>query len=267
MALFTSISVELIKGGLKEEKSSEGVDVYSVASACRVCDPAIPVLLMIDKDSDNAAFVKALAEKADEGKRIRVLVSGVLQSVYAQKDDKTKQILKGPKLIVYVGAVRRLRADDKIDPEQAVVFGSGFVQVVTDFHDKTKRKAELLISTGTQDLKEEGKYSSRMQIIGDTKTKTDEACMRVDDGKEVYFMANLFRSKGEMNGTEYDKIKASATFLEEGDRVKSRKSGRNNHAANMTSQLSDTFEESEGEEDAKSVNELAQAAGIALGDF
>lgn len=265
MAFFTSISAQIISEA-EETKTSEGVDVYKI-KALHMGNPAIPLWLYIDRDSDNAVFLKSLAGKVKGGETPRVLASGVLQACYATKDDNTKQITKPPKLIIYVGAARRLRADTNIDPEQAVVFGSGFAQVVTDFHDKTKRKPELLISSGTQDLTEEGKYSSRLQVIGDTKTKTNDVCLRVDDGKEVYFMANLFRSEGTMGETSYDKIKASATFMEEGDRVKSKSNGRRNHTPNMSGQLSDTFEEAESEETGKSVNELAKMAGIALGDF
>lgn len=265
MAFFTSISAQ-IASEAEETKTSEGVDVLKI-KALHMGSPAIPLWLYVDKDSDNAPFLKALADKIKDGTTARVLVSGVLQAVYAVKDEATKQITKPPKLIIYVGAARRLRADTNVDPEQAIVFGSGFAQVVTDFHDKSKRKPELLISSGTQDLTEDGKYSSRLQVIGDTKTKTNDVCLRVNDGQEIYFMANLFRSEGVMGDTSYDKIKASATFMEEGDRVKSKSNGRRNHTPNMSGQLSDTFEETETEDKSKSVNELAKMAGIALGDF
>ena len=267
MAFFTSISANLLKAEAKETTTAEGAEVYEIKGYNNGDGTAIPLVLLIDKESDHAAFAKGLAELANKDTSVRVLVSGVLQSVYAEKDKKSGKITRVPKLIVYVGAIRRLRADTKLDPDQAIVFGSGFSQVVTDFHDKTKRKPELLISAGTQDVKEEGKYTSKLQVIGDSRSKTDEVCLRVEDGQEVYMMANLFRSEGVMNETAYDKIKASATFMEESDRVRSRKSGKRGSSANMTSQLSDTFEDSEPEEDTKSVSELAKLAGLALGDF
>jgi hypothetical protein len=196
-----------------------------------------------------------------------VLVSGIFQPVLAMKNDETKAITKPPKVIVYVGAARRLRADSKVDPEQAIVFGSGFSTALTDYEDKTKRKPELMVSSGTESLTDAGTYCSQLQVLGDSSTKTDETCLNIDDGREVYFMANLFRSKGEMKEIQYDKLKVIATFMQETDRVRSRKGGGRPKPVAMDSQLSDSFEETESKASVMSSDALCQQASVALSDF
>ncbi len=267
MAFFTSITATILKPA-EETKTTEGVEVYEVKGVCQASKPGIPVVMLVDKDSEQGKFLKGLADLTKGKKTARVLVSGVIQTCYAQKSEDGTEIEKPSKVIVYVGAARRLRLQDTAhDPEQAIIFGSGFAEPQTDFNDKSKRIPQLQISGGTQDFKEEGKYSSKITVIGDNKTKTDEVCLRVEEGQEVYFMANLYRSEGEMRGKGYDNIKASVTFIEEGDRIKQKRGGKRNHSPNLSGQLSDTFEEASEEEEAANVNQLAEMAGIALGDF
>ena len=160
MAFFTSISASIVSGA-QETTTAEGVAAYELKAINTACNPGIPVLLTVDKDTENAKFLKALGDKAAKEEAIRVLVSGIIQPVLAERDDK-KEITKPPKVVVYVGAARRLRADTKIDPEQAVVFGSGFATPITDYEDNTKRKPEVFSSAGTESLKEEGAYCSRL---------------------------------------------------------------------------------------------------------
>ena len=266
MAFYTSISASIVAPAT-ESKTAEGVDVYEIKGINAATSPGIPVVMHVDRSSDNGKFLKSLSEKTKDGTSVRVLVSGIMQPVLAMKNDETKEITKPPKVIVYVGAARRLRADSKVDPEQAIVFGSGFCTALTDYEDKTKRKPELMISSGTESLTEAGTYCSQLQVLGDSSTKTDEFCLNVDDGREVYFMANLFRSKGEMKDIQYDKLKVIATFAQETDRVRSRKGGGRPKPVAMDSQLSDSFEESESEAQVMSSDALCQQAAVALSDF
>ena len=124
--------------------------------------------------------------------------------------------------------------------------------------------------TDGKDIKINAKNSTSRTVIfhdadeGETKDK----CTTVEDGTEVYFMGNLFRSKGEMAGTEYDKLKVSLSFLEETDRVKKRGGGgRKSKATSMRSQLDASFEETESEATKLSAEELAVKASVALSDF
>ena len=165
MAFFTTLSASIVAPAV-ESKTAEGVDVYEIKGINTAANPGIPVVMLVDKTSHNAAFLKGLADKTADGSSVRVLVSGIIQPVLAQKDEATKNIVKPPKVVVYVGAARRLRADMSLDPEQAIIFGSGFATPVTDYEDKTKRKAELLVSSGTESLQDEGKYCSRLQVLG-----------------------------------------------------------------------------------------------------
>jgi len=266
MAFFSTISATLLAPAT-ETTTAEGVNVYELKGLNAASNPGMPVLMYVDKTSDCAEFLKGLAAKTTDGTAIRVLVSGIIQNVQAQKADNKKEILKAPKLIVYVGAARRLRVDPKVDPEQAIVFGSGFAYPVTDFEDNTKRKAEVFVGSGTQSLQEEGMYCSRLQVLGDKATKTDETCLNVEEGREIYFMANLFRSSGVMGDIAYDKIKCQAVFMEETDRVKSKRGGRKSHSVSMSAQLSDSFEETESTAAKMNSTDLCQQANVSLSDF
>ena len=101
----------------------------------------------------------------------------------------------------------------------------------------------------------------------DAGSGTDATCLTVKEGQEIYFMANLFRSNGVMGTTAYDKLKASATFMQETERVKSRKGGRKNHTVSMSAQLSDSFEDTESKATAMSSDDLIKQASISLSDF
>lgn len=266
MAFYTTLSASIIAPAT-ETTTSENVDVFEIKGINAATQPGIPVVMQVDRKSEQGKFLKKLSDKTKDGESIRVLVTGIMQPVLAVKNDETMEITKPPKVVVYVGAARRLRADSKVDPEQAIIFGSGFATVVTEFEDKSKRKPELMVSSGTQSLQEAGMYCSRLQVLGDSATKTDETCLSVDDGREVYFMATLFRSSGEMNGTHYDKLKASATFMEETDRVRARKNGGRPQPVAMDSQLSDSFEETESTASVMSADDLCKQASVALSDF
>ena len=77
-------------------------------------------------------------------------------------------------------------------------------------------------------MQEEGTYCSRIDIMGDKESKTDELLTSCDDGQELYFMGNLYRAAGDYNGNVYDKLKVKASFVPATDRVRQRKSGCRN---------------------------------------
>ena len=268
MAFYTTLSASIVAPATKT-KNPDGVDIFEVKGICapNTSNSGIPVLMHVDADSGHGQFLKALSDKTAEGASIRVLVTGLMNPVLAMKNDETKEITKPPKVIVYVGAARRLRADSRVDPEQAIVFGSGFARPSFDYEDKTKRKPEIFVQAGTESLEEAGKYASSLHILGDSATKTDQFCMDVDEGREVYFMAHLIRSNGTMGDVQYDKLKATATKIDETDRVRSRKGGGRAKPVSMNTQLSDSFEESESEAQVMSSEDLCKKASVALSDF
>lgn len=267
MAFFTSASATILEKGT-EGLSPEGKPVHIFKALNSASSPGVLVLLMVDSGTENASFMMKLSEMIAEQGPQRVLVTGVMQTVLAERDDK-KVITKPSKTVIYVGAVRRLRADTKIDPEQYVVFGSGFSTPVTDYEDNTKRKAELMVSAGTESLQEAGKYASRLHLLGETAYQTDVLCTEAVEGQEIYFMGNLFRSAGEINGTQYDKIKVSCTFAQETDRVKktSGGGGRRPKQASMRSQLDASFEDAESVTQTMSAEALTAQANCSLADF
>jgi hypothetical protein len=267
MSFFTTLSASLLSTAA-EATNSEGVDIYEIKAVnLPASGEAIPILLQVDQESTQGRWLKEAAAMTKDGKAMRVLVSGILQQQLALKNDETKEITKPPKLVVYVGAARRLQADTKKDPEQSIVFGSGFARPSFDFEDKRKRKPEIFVSTGNESLTEPGTYASSLQLLGESEQKTDVKCLDVEDGREVYFMANLFRIKGQMGDIQYDKLKASATFIEESDRVRSRKSNGRPKPVSMNSQLNDSFEESDSSAQVMSSDELVKQAAISLADF
>ena len=87
MAFFTSISASIVSGA-QETTTAEGVAAYELKAINTACNPGIPVLLTVDKDTENAKFLKALGDKAAKGEAIRILVSGIIQPVLAERDDK-----------------------------------------------------------------------------------------------------------------------------------------------------------------------------------
>ena len=265
MAFFTNISASIVSGA-EQTTSPEGVACLQFKAINTASNPGIPVLLTVDADTENAKFLKALGDKAVAGESVRVLVSGILQPVLAERD-QDKTITKPPKVIVYVGAARRLRADTKVDPEQAVVFGSGFATPQTDYEDSSKRKPAVFVSAGTESLQEVGTYCSRIDLMGDKESKTDEILTSCDDGQELYFMGNLYRSAGDYNGNVYDKLKVQASFVQATDRVRQRKSGGRSKGVSMNSQLNDSFEETSSTAQTLSPDALASQASISLADF
>lgn len=265
MAFYCSMTGFILEAA-EETTTAEGVEVYQVKAINKSCDPPILMSIMADKGSPQGDMLNGVSKLVAKKEAARVLVSGIMQPIAAIKSDETKEITKKPKVIVYAGAVRRIRADLKLEPEQAIVFGSGYARVQESRDDTTKRKPELYVSGSTESLKDAGEYSQGLQIIGDPATKTDVKCLEVDDGREVYMMANLFRSAGEYMGTIYDKLKARATMLQETDRVRS-KGGKAGKTASMNTQLSSTFESSESTAEVMSADELCQQAAVSLADF
>ena len=265
MAFFTSLTCALVSGA-ETTTTPEGVPAYQFKAINAACNPGVPVILMVDSTSENGKFLAALGEKAAGGEAIRVFVSGILQPVLAEKLED-KSISKPPKVIVYVGGVRRMRADTKLDPEQFQVFGSGFITAQTDYEDSTKRKPAVFVSSGTESMQKEGVYCSRLDLIGDKNSSTEEPLMQTEDGTEVYFMGNLYRSAGTYNESSYDKLKVNCTFVQATDRVKQRKAGGRNKPASMTSQLDASFEESESTAQTLTPEALSAQAAVSLSDF
>lgn len=267
MAFFTNASATLLEAG-SPGVSPEGKPVHIFKALNTASEPGVPVLLMVDAGTEVCEFLQSLSELVATQGAPRVLVSGVLQTVLAEKDE-SKTVVKPSKAVIYVGAARRLRADQKVDPSQFVVFGSGFATPVTDFEDASKRKPELMVSSGTESLQEAGKYASRLHVLGDSAYQTDEICTNAVEGQEVYFMGSLFRSAGEINGTTYDKLKVTTSFMQETDRVKKtgKGGGRRPKQASMKGQLDSSFESAESVTQTMSAEALTKQANISLADF
>jgi hypothetical protein len=267
MAFFGAVSVSIMAPAT-ETVNSEGTPCYELKGINMASSPGVPVILMVPTGTENATFLKALSEKTTDGSTVRVLATGVLQPVLAEKNKQEGTINKPSKIILWVGAARRLRADLNLDPEQCSVFGNGYASETTDFEDKSIRKPELRISSGTESLKEEGTYCSMLNVQGTQATGLDEFCMQVEDGREVYFQGNLHRSAGEYNGKEYDNLKCELSFIQETDRIKKKGGGRKPKAQSMRSQLNDSFEESNSSPtQTMSATELSAQANISLADF
>jgi len=252
-----------------ETTSSEGKPVYELKGVNLASKPGVPVILMVDQKTENGDFLQKLSQKTSDGSSVRVLATGIVQPVLADRNKEEKTVNKPSKIILYVGAVRRLRADLNQDPEQCSVFGSGFATPVTDYEDPSKRKPELMISSGTESLQQEGKYCSMLNVIGTQALGTDELCLNAEDGVEVYFQGNLYRSAGEMNGNEYDKLKCELSFAQETDRIKKRGGGgRKPKTTSMRSQLNDSFEDADSSPtQTMSAAELSNQANLSLSDF
>ena len=266
MSFFTTISASLLAPAT-EGTSNEGKPTLEIKALNAASNPGVPVLLVVDRETENAKFLKELAAQTADNKAARVLISGVMQMVPAEQNKETKEITKAPKIIVFVGSARRLRADTKIEPEQAVVFGSGFASPQT-VYGSDARKAELSITTGNESLVEEGKWASRLTVLGDAAAGTDELTLTVEEGQEVFFMGNLFRNAGEVNGTVFDKLKVNLSFAQASDRMKKKGGGgRRPKAASMSSQLGESFEDTESATTTLSADDLAAQASVSLADF
>lgn len=266
MSFFTTLSTTLLAPA-EDAVANDGTAMLELKTMCNASKPGIPVILMVRKDTDNAKFLQELAKLPQEGNLPRVLVSGVVQFVAAEVDKQTKEVVKKPKIVVVVGSARRLRADVKIEPEQAVVFGSGFASPQT-VYGSDQRKAELSITSGNESVREEGKWASRLTVLGDQAVGTEEICLSIDENRELFFMGNLFRQAGEVNGTHFDKLKVNLSFAQESDRVKAKGgSGRRPKATSMTSQLGAAFEEDTSAATTLSRESLAAQVQESLADF
>lgn len=266
MAFFGTLSVTVL-GEAEPFVTPDGVDAYKINGVNTSCPDPLLVTMIVDKSTETGSFLKQVADLTASNSCGRVLVTGVVQSVLAIKGED-KSITKQPKLEMYVGSARRLRPDLKKEPEQAVVMGAGYCRPITEFEDPNKRKAELFLSAGTESVVEEGKYSSQLHVVADKEGNCEDLFRSVEDGKEVYFMGYLFRSKGEMNGTEYDKIKVSATFAQETERVQQRRGGgKRTKSKSMRSQLDSSFEDDESPASALSPEELTRKTLVSLADF
>ena len=264
MAFYTSITA-YIANKAEKKTNADGIEIVEVQALNKSCDPPILMRIQADADSEHGKFINALSQDAAT-KSPRVLVTGIVQVVSAVKNDETKEITKPPKLIVYAGTARRVRNDMKIEPPQAIIFGNGYARV-QESRESNKRKPELYVSGSTESLVEEGAYSEGLQLLGDSSTKTDVVCLEIDDSREVYFMANLFRSAGEYMDVKYDKLKARATFLQETDRVRSKGGGKKGKTVSMSSQMSDSFETAESTAEVMTADELCKQAAVSLADF
>ena len=265
MAFFGTVTLAL-RSKAAEATTAEGVDVYEFKSQT-LTDPTILCLLMVDKKTENAQFLKALSEQITDTYTPRVLATGVVQLEVAQKDKKDI-ITKPPKMILYVNAVRRIRDTQAKDPEQVTIMGSGFTQFQTERNNDEKRKPEVILSATTESLKEEGAYSSRLRVVSDKEGNTEELFKTVDNNTEIYFVGTLFRSMGNYMEKDYDNLKVSASFALKTDRVKdSGGYSRKPKASSMRSQLDSSFEEDDKEETSISADELASRALASLDDF
>ena len=264
MAFYTSITA-FIATKAEKKTNADGVDIVEVKAVNKSCDPPILMRIQADAESPQGKLINALSQDA-ETKAPRILATGIVQVISATKNDETKEITMPPKLIIYAGSVRRVRNDMKIEPPQAIVFGSGFARV-QESRESSQRKPELYVSCSTEKLDQEGEYSEGLQIIGDASTKTDATCLEIDDGREVYFMANLYRYAGEYKGSHYDKQKARATFIQETDRVRSKGRSKPGAAVSMSSQLGDTFETAESTAEVMSAADLLDQASVSLASF
>jgi hypothetical protein len=265
MAFFGAVSVNILAPA-EETTSSEGRPVIQFKGLNLASQPGVPVVCMVDKETENATFLKQLSDKTKDGSTVRVLVTGILQPVAAEKNKATKEIDRISKIIMYVGGARRLRADIKVDPEQCSVFGSGFVFPQTEF-GSDERKAELMVGDGTERVDEEGARCSMLNVVGSTKTGTDQICLTAEKGQEVYFTGSLYRTAGVYENTAFDKLKVDLGFIQDTDRIRKSGGGRKPKAQSMRSQLDDSFEEKGSTESSMSADDLAAQASVALSDF
>ena len=264
MAFFGAVTVNILAPA-EETTSSEGRPVYQFKGLNLASQPGVPVVCMVDKETENATFLKQLSDKTKDGSTVRVLVTGILQPVAAQKNKATKEIERISKIIIYVGGARRLRADIKLDPEQCSVFGSGFAYPQTEYKSE-ERKPELMISNGTERVDEENTRCSMLNVAGSEQTGTNQLCLTAEEGQEVYFSGSLYRSAGDYNGP-YDKLKVDLGFIQDTDRIRKSGGGRKPKAQSMRSQLDDSFEDKGSTESSMSADDLAAQASVALSDF
>jgi len=274
MAFFTSLTASIIDKAV-ETTNSEDQEIYEIKAICQASPDAMPVLLQVFRDTSTGKFLKEAADMAAAGKSMRLQVTGIVQTVQAEKNDETQKITKKSKLIVFVGAARRVQSDRKKDPEQAIVFGSGFVTPQHKDRHRTERKPELYISCGTQSLTDTGEYCEGFRLRGDRAYQTDETCLNMEEDREVYFMGDLHRRSGnferEVNGkmmdTEWDNITAVVSFLQETDRVREKRSTGKPRPISMTAQLADSFDEPDSDDSVMSSDDLCKQASVSLADF
>ena len=269
MAFFGTISVLIIEAAAKT-KSTDGIDIYEIRGANTMGANHIPCLLQVDCHTETGIFLKDLADLAGKGQGTRTLVSGIVQIVPCIGGGKKGAVEKPPKLIINVGSARRLRADKAKDPEQATVFGAGFIRPQTNFNNKSERLPKVYISNTTESLVAEGEYSSGITLSAENQSNAKDLFMTVEDGKEVYFQGNVFRDVGEISGTCYDKLKIVCNFAQETERKQARKGGSygQQQAPVMRGQLDSSFEDDEDNGES-GTTDLASDAFVAslLKDF
>lgn len=244
MAFFGTVSVLIIEAATKT-KSTDGIEIYEIRGANTMGTNHIPCLLQVDCHSEVGIFLKDLADLAAKGQGTRTLVSGIVQVVPCIGGGKKGPIEKPPKLVINVGSARRLRADKGKDPEQATVFGAGFIRPQTNFNNKSERLPKVYISNTTESLLEEGEFSSGITLSAENQSNAKDLFLVVEDGKEVYFQGNIFRDCGDVGGNTYDKLKIVCSFAQETDRKQARKSGAygQQKAPAMSGQLDSSFED------------------------
>ena len=108
MAFFGAVSVSIMAPAT-ETVNSEGTPCYELKGINMASSPGLPVVLMVPTGTENATFLKALSDKTADGSTVRVLETGVLQPVLAEKNKAEGTIVKPSKIILWVGAARRLR--------------------------------------------------------------------------------------------------------------------------------------------------------------
>ena len=164
MAFYTSIT-GFIAGPATKKTNPDGVEVFEVQALNKSCDPPILMRIQADAASEHGKTLNALAKDAQKTSA-RILATGPVEFVSAQKNDETKEITKPPKIVVYAGTIRRVRNDMKLEPPQAIVFGNGFARV-QESRESNQRKPELYVSNSAESLTNQGEYSEGLQIIGD----------------------------------------------------------------------------------------------------
>ena len=167
MAFYTTLSASIVAPATKT-KNPDGVDIFEVKGICapNTSNSGIPVLMHVDADSEHGQFLKALSDKTAEGASIRVLVTGLMNPVLAMKNDETKEITKPPKVIVYVGAARRLRADSRVDPEQAIVLAAGLLGLRLTTKTKPSESLRFLSRLAPKAWKKQGNMHLACIFLG-----------------------------------------------------------------------------------------------------
>ena len=105
MAFFGAVSVSIMAPAT-ETVNSEGTPCYELKRINMASSHGVPVILMVPTGTENATFLKTLSDKTADGTTVRVLATGVLQPVLAEKNKAEGIIVKPSKIILWVGAAR-----------------------------------------------------------------------------------------------------------------------------------------------------------------